>query len=157
MHPLPGKLGPPVNLITVDRDLGRHGPPTFSWGGNGVGVTACCSGGDALRRQKIETAAFLGQSALRRAGSPWLWEGQETSTLVFVPGMISPLAHRKPGLGASDLSWDGQTRQRGQRLVTGQEASGYRTVRHHPCVSTQGLQLQRLFHVCNPGEGIQGN
>lgn len=38
------------------------------------------------------------------------------SALVFLPGVISLLALGKPGLGASDLSWDGQTGQGG--LVT---------------------------------------
>lgn len=38
------------------------------------------------------------------------------TALVFVPGVISPLTLGKPGLGASDLSWDGQTGQGG--LVT---------------------------------------
>lgn len=35
------------------------------------------------------------------------------SALVFVPVVISTLALGKPGLGASDLSWDGQTGQGG--------------------------------------------
>lgn len=59
---------------------------------------------------------------------PFLPNYSVISALVFVPGTISPLALGRPGLGASDLSWDGQTGQ--GELVTCHEASACSAVRH---------------------------
>ena len=66
--------------------------------------------GEGRLKQKL---CWAGQPAWSRAGSPWLWERQEISALVFVPGTISHQTHRKPGLSALELSWDSQTGQRG--------------------------------------------
>lgn len=129
VNPLPWKPATCVScqslLSPAAQDLGWRGPPIFSclpWREHGA-VTSylqpSTQDGRHSGEGRLKQQLSVGQS---RAGRPWLWERQEISALVFVPGMISPLAHWKPGLGASDLSWDGQTGQWGLGLVTRQEA-----------------------------------